>query len=109
MESAGERLAPAASSPAGRSRAGAAGEEVALDSLEAAQDQVRQLLVAMERRTVTGQATGIIMERFRLSADEAFAALARLSQEQNVKLFDLATRLTQTGNLPGLSSVVRKQ
>ena len=58
---------------------------------------------------MTGQATGIIMERFRLSADEAFAALARLSQEQNVKLFDLATRLTQTGNLPGLSSVVRKQ
>ena len=51
---------------------------------------------------MTGQATGILMERFKLSAEEAFGVLARLSQEQNVKLFELASRLTQTGDLPGL-------
>ena len=51
---------------------------------------------------MTGQATGIVMERFRLSAEQAFVLLSRLSQEQNVKLYDLACRLTQTGHVPGL-------
>ena len=63
---------------------------------------MRHLLVALEHRTVTGQATGIIMERYQLSAEEAFGVLARLSQEQNMKLYELASRLTQTGQVPGL-------
>jgi AmiR/NasT family two-component response regulator len=58
--------------------------------------------VALEHRTVTGQATGIVMERFAMSAEEAFGLLTRLSQEQNVKVYELASRLTRTGDLPGL-------
>ena len=72
------------------------------ESLEDAQAQVRHLLVALEHRTVTGQATGIVMERFGLPADEAFRILVRLSQEKNVKLYDLACRLAQGGDAPGL-------
>ena len=71
------------------------------ESLEDAQAQVRHLLVALEHRTVTGQATGIVMERFGLPADEAFRILFRLSQEKNVKLYDLACRLAQAGDVPG--------
>jgi len=51
---------------------------------------------------VTGQATGIVMERYGLSADKAFRVLLRLSQDQNVKLYELACRLTLTGDVPGL-------
>jgi hypothetical protein len=76
--------------------------EVVRESLEDAQDQVRHLLVALEHRTVTGQATGIVMERYGLSADKAFRVLLRLSQDQNVKLYELACRLTLTGDAPGL-------
>ncbi len=50
---------------------------------------------------MTGQATGIVMERFKLTAEQAFGLLSRLSQEQNVKLYDLACRLTHTGHVPG--------
>jgi len=107
--SVGEGPAPADTSPADRSGGGATGPEVVLESLDAAQGQVRHLLVALEHRTVIGQATGIVMERFGLTADEAFQALARLSQEQNVKLFELASRLTQTRHLPGLSAAVTKK
>jgi AmiR/NasT family two-component response regulator len=36
---------------------------------------------------------GILMERHRLSEDEAFGVLRRLSQEHNVKLRDVARRV----------------
>jgi hypothetical protein len=102
VESVEDGLAAADSSPAELMRVGAAEPEVVRESLDGAQAQVRQLLVALEHRTVTGQATGIIMERFDLSAEEAFGVLVRLSQEQNVKLYDVACSLTQTGQVPGL-------
>lgn len=76
--------------------------EVVRESLEDVQDQVRHLLVALEHRTVTGQATGIVMERYGLSAAQAFRVLLRLSQDQNVKLYEIACRLTVTGEVPGL-------
>jgi ANTAR domain len=45
---------------------------------------------ALDTRTVIGQATGILMARRRLTADQAFEVLSRASQEHNVKLADLA-------------------
>ncbi|MGY1752112.1 GAF and ANTAR domain-containing protein [Blastococcus sp. SYSU D01042] len=51
-------------------------------------------------RDVIGQAKGILMERYRLTADQAFAALARVSQETNRKLVDIARELSETGALP---------
>lgn len=49
-----------------------------------------QLHTALETRTVIGQATGLIMERYGLDQTQAFAFLARMSQTGNIKLRDLA-------------------
>jgi GAF domain-containing protein len=59
----------------------------------------RQLHQALERRTVIGQATGILIERFGLSPDQAFAVMRRVSQQHNVKVHDLAAHLVETGVL----------
>lgn len=63
-------------------------------------DLIEQLREAVEHRTVIGQALGILMERFDLDADEAFDHLARCSQEQNRKLYDLAVELVRFRELP---------
>ena len=55
---------------------------------------------AMISRTVIGQAEGILMERFGLDADQAFAYLRRLSQESHRKLVGLAEDLVATRRLP---------
>jgi len=46
---------------------------------------------------VIGQAQGILMERYRLTDDRAFALLVRASQDRNVKLRDLAVQLIRSG------------
>lgn len=59
----------------------------------------RQLHQALETRTVIGQATGILIERFGLSPDQAFSVMRRVSQHHNIKLHVLAENLVQTGVL----------
>jgi AmiR/NasT family two-component response regulator len=54
---------------------------------------------AIEARKLIGQAQGILMERFDLTDDQAFAVLRRYSQDNNVKLRDVAQRLIQTRKL----------
>lgn len=54
----------------------------------------------MNSRDLIGQAKGILMERFRLTADQAFGVLSRVSQEMNRKLVDIAGELADTGALP---------
>ncbi|OBI55604.1 GAF and ANTAR domain-containing protein [Mycobacterium sp. E796] len=54
------------------------------------QDQFRSALAS---RDTIGQAKGVIMERFNLDAVEAFELLARLSQQSNTKLIDIAKGL----------------
>jgi GAF domain-containing protein len=61
-----------------------------------------QFTQALASRTVIGQATGIVMERFGLDEDAAFAVLRRLSQTMNVKIRDLADQLVESGHLPGV-------
>jgi hypothetical protein len=39
------------------------------------------------------------MERHRLTAEQAFGVLARISQEMNRKLVDIARELTDTGTM----------
>ncbi|GAA0476836.1 hypothetical protein Aca07nite_84930 [Actinoplanes capillaceus] len=55
---------------------------------------------ALSTRDVIGQAKGILMERQRLSAGEAFDLLRRVSQRLNRKLADVAEQLTETGEVP---------
>ena len=55
---------------------------------------------AMISRTVIGQAEGIVMERFSLDAEQAFAYLRRVSQATHRKLVDIAEDLVATRQLP---------
>ncbi|MEV1117968.1 ANTAR domain-containing protein [Actinosynnema sp. NPDC049800] len=55
---------------------------------------------AVQGRDLIGQAKGILMERHKLTADQAFTVLVRTSQRTNIKLRDLATHLVHTGELP---------
>jgi GAF domain-containing protein len=55
---------------------------------------------AVDARKLVGQAQGILMERFSVDADRAFAILRRYSQDNNIKLRDVAQRLTETRELP---------
>jgi hypothetical protein len=48
---------------------------------------------AVESRTLIGQATGILMARRGLTADQAFEVLSRTSQNRNIKLARLAALL----------------
>jgi hypothetical protein len=55
------------------------------------------LQVALNSRDVIGQAKGMVMERYGISADEAFALLARLSQETNTKVAEVARQVVEAG------------
>jgi GAF domain-containing protein len=52
-----------------------------------------QFRSALASRDIIGQAKGVIMERFNLDAVEAFDLLARLSQQSNTKLIEIARAL----------------
>ncbi|PWW22169.1 GAF domain-containing protein [Geodermatophilus normandii] len=58
------------------------------------------LRAAIDSRDLIGQAKGILMERYKITAAQAFAVLARASQETNRKLLDIALTLNDTGAMP---------
>ena len=58
------------------------------------------LLAAVSSREVIGQAQGILMERFKITAAMAFHMLMLASQHGNRKLRDIADGLVETGQLP---------
>jgi hypothetical protein len=55
--------------------------------------EIQNLREAVQTRTMIGTAVGIVMERYHLTEDRAFAFLTRLSQDSNVKLREIARRL----------------
>jgi hypothetical protein len=59
-----------------------------------------QLQAALITREMIGQAQGILMERERISADQAFDILRQASQHLNVKLRVVAQSLVDTGERP---------
>jgi GAF domain-containing protein len=67
-------------------------------ALADAQD-LHDLRSALANRDVIGQAKGILMERFKITADEAFLLLAKASQDTNRKLHVIAADLAHTGTL----------
>lgn len=64
------------------------------DRLDGIEELARQLQEAMRSRAIIEQAKGILMARHGISADEAFRRLARESQNTNIRLRELATRIT---------------
>jgi hypothetical protein len=56
---------------------------------------------ALESRRVIGMAIGIVMERYAIDDDRAFAFLVRVSQDSNVKLRDVAADIVSDVNVKG--------
>lgn len=79
---------------------------LAAQALSAAQthaDEERHtadLHAALATREMIGQAQGILMERERITADQAFDILRRASQHLNRKLREVAQTLVDTGEQP---------
>jgi hypothetical protein len=63
------------------------------------EDLGRQLKDALFARDVIGQAKGILMERLRITPEDAFDILRRSSQHLNVKLREVARKLAETGQV----------
>ena len=63
-------------------------------------DQAEHLRQALASREVIGQAQGILIERERITADQAFDLLRRASQHLNVKLREVAQDVVDTGVAP---------
>lgn len=63
--------------------------------------KLENLWQAVDARKRIGQAQGMLMERFDLNADQAFAVLLRYSQDNNIKLRAVADLLIETRSLPG--------
>lgn len=61
--------------------------------------QIDGLHQADQTRDVIGQAKGILMSRYNLTAAQGFQALVRASQHGNTKILSVATDLTQTRRL----------
>lgn len=62
--------------------------------------EIEGLSVALDSRTVVGQAQGILMERFGLDAGRAFDVLTRVSSHSNRKLRDIAEEVVATRQVP---------
>jgi AmiR/NasT family two-component response regulator len=73
-----------------------------MHAYEDARRMADHLEIALRNRAVIDQAKGILMERHRLTADQAFQLLARVSMQTNTKLRTVAEELVTTGRLPNL-------
>jgi transcriptional regulator with GAF, ATPase, and Fis domain len=63
-------------------------------------DKMDNLRRAIDTRQVIGQACGILMERRRISSEQAFAELVAVSQRHHLKLRELAVRVVESGQDP---------
>ena len=59
---------------------------------------------ALDSRAIIDQAKGILMERHKVTAEQAFEVLVRISMRTNRKLRDIADQLATTGELPSADS-----
>ncbi|MVA75423.1 ANTAR domain-containing protein [Auraticoccus sp. F435] len=71
------------------------------DAAARTRDDLAHLRIAMQSRSVIEQAKGILMERYQLDQDHAFAVLSRVSQTSNTRLREVAAELVRTRVLPG--------
>ncbi len=61
--------------------------------------KINNLRIAADSRDVIGQAKGILMERHKISAGQAFDRLVDVSQRSHRKLREVAQELAETGEL----------
>jgi GAF domain-containing protein len=67
---------------------------------QSARDMADNLQAALESRAVIDQAKGVLIERYKLTPDQAFQLLARVSMNANRKVRDIADHLVHTGEFP---------
>jgi GAF domain-containing protein len=88
----------------------AVGEEVAswvafvvanASAAATAAEEAANMRAAMVTRGMIEQAKGILMERHKITADQAFTILTRASQHTGTKLREVAGELVRTGTVPG--------
>ena len=85
---------------AARTFAGSAAAAISnMHAYQTARDVAGNLEAALLSRAVIDQAKGILMERRKLTADQAFQYLVHVSQAANVKLRDVADHLVRTGEV----------
>jgi GAF domain-containing protein len=70
---------------------------------EAAQVRARELAAGTETPAAIDQATGILMERHAMTADEAFRLLSEVSARTGTTLREAAHVLVDTGEMPELA------
>jgi len=70
-----------------------------LHAYQSARDMAENLQIALASRAVIDQAKGILVERHKLTPDQAFQLLAGASMSTNRKLRDIADHLVRTGEL----------
>jgi GAF domain-containing protein len=58
-----------------------------------------QMQAAVNSRDLIGQAKGILIERYKISGEEAFRLLVVASQTTNIRLYNVAEYLIRTGEL----------
>lgn len=61
--------------------------------------KISQLNEAVVTRQIIGQAEGILMERYKITAQQAFLVLTRASSSSNTKLREVAEHLTSSGEI----------
>lgn len=66
------------------------GDPRLLDTIAALRDEVAGLRDAGQLRAIIEQAKGVLMERHRITSEEAFSQLRELSQQHNVRLVEVA-------------------
>ena len=62
--------------------------------------RVESVRRSMEDRSRIGEATGILMERHKITSRQAFSLLVEASQRLNAKVRDIALRVVETGQEP---------
>lgn len=70
-------------------------------------DKLRNLRRAIDSRELIGQACGILMERHRMTAEQAFADLVAASQRHHVKVREIAQRMVDSGQDPASAALPR--
>ncbi|SFT83882.1 ANTAR domain-containing protein, partial [Geodermatophilus amargosae] len=71
-----------------------------LHAYRSARDMADNLQAALEYRAVIDQAKGVLIERYKITPDQAFQLLAQASMHANRKVRDIADELVHTGELP---------
>jgi GAF domain-containing protein len=71
-----------------------------LYAYQSARDMADNLQIALESRAVIDQAKGVLIERYKITPDQAFQLLAQASMNTNRKVRDVADHLVHTGEFP---------